>query len=107
MSSSYVVDGAELSCTMGEKTSKLKVMPPHKVKMNGANRANTGDCKPVINIQPFGLCKTTGIPCVPTCPMWVNGKNDVLIEGMPALLNKSIAMCSLGVGVISIIDDGQ
>lgn len=107
MGASYVVDGAEISCTMGAKSGKLKVIPPHRVKMSGANRANIGDCKPMVNVQPFGVCSTTGMPCVPACAMWLNGKMDVLVGGMPALLSNSIAICPAGAGIIKISDDGQ
>lgn len=107
MGASYVVDGAELSCTMGANSVKLKVLPPHRVKMSGADRANIGDCKPMVNIMTFGVCKTTGMPCVPACMPWLNGKMDVLVGGLPALLSDSMTMCPAGAGVIRITDDGQ
>lgn len=107
MGESYVVDGAEISCTMGAKPSNLKVLPPHRVQLRGANRANVGDCKPMVNVAPFGVCSTTTMPCVPGCAMWMNGKMDVLVGGMPALISNSIAICPVGGGVIRITDDGQ
>ena len=39
--------------------------------------------------------------------MWLNGKNDVLVNGMPALLDKSKAICPVGAGILKIEDDGQ
>lgn len=107
MASSYVVDGAKLSCTMGANSVNLKVIVPHRVKLSGANRANIGDCMPMVNIMTFGVCKTTGMPCVPACAMWLNGKNDVLVGGLPALLSNSMTICPAGAGVIRITDDGQ
>lgn len=107
MGASYVVDGAEVSCTMGAKSGTLKVIPPHRVKLRGSSRANIGDCKPLLNIMPFGVCKTTQMPCVPACVMWLNGKNNVLVGGLPALLSNSIAICPVGAGIVRITDDGQ
>ncbi|MSS65033.1 DUF4280 domain-containing protein [Velocimicrobium porci] len=107
MGASYVVEGAEISCTMGEITGKLKVVPPHGVKLKSGNRASIADCKPLVNIPSFGICKTTQMPCIPACAMWVNGKSSVLIENFPALLSNSIAICPAGAGVIKIEDDGQ
>lgn len=101
----YVKDGAEISCTMGAASGKLMVLP-HRVKMCGGNRANIGDCKPMVNILPFGVCKTTGMPCVPACVMWMNGRTDVLIEGLPALLSTSLTVCPAGAGLIRITRDG-
>lgn len=107
MAESYVVEGAKLSCTMGSTESSLSVIPPHRVQLRGSNRANVGDCIPMVCVPTFGVCKTTGMPCVPGCTMWMNGKNDVLIGGLPALLSTSIAVCPLGAGMIRITDDGQ
>lgn len=107
MGESYVVNGAKISCTMGAKPSSLTVLPMSRVQMRGVNRANVGDCKPMVNVKPFGVCSTTTMSCVPGCTMWLNGKMDVLIAGMPALLSNSIAICPVGAGVIRITEDGQ
>lgn len=71
------------------------------------DRANIGDCKPMVNVGPFGVCKMTHLPCVPACAVWLNGKTDVLVQGLPALLDQSMAVCPAGAGILKIKDDGQ
>jgi hypothetical protein len=76
------------------------------------------------NIASFGKCRTTRFPptgsatsanhghltpmrCVPgTDSNWMNGKEDYLIKGEPALLKSSTCKCKWG-GKISIVNDGQ
>ena len=105
----YVVEGATLKCTLGVASGKLLVTPPHRVKLTGKNRANIGDTKPFANIPSFGACKITSPPkpCTPACAMWLSGKTDVLIQGLPALLNSDKVVCMAGGGLISITDSGQ
>lgn len=124
MGVSYVVDGATLSCNHGSSKPKLKILPDRTVKLKGKGKANVGDSKPMVNIQPFGMCKsptnpaviavkaasqgaTTEAPCTPACAMWLNGKNDVLVQKLPALLSNSTLICMIGAGTIKIEDDGQ
>lgn len=107
MSETYVVNGAKVSCTMGAVDAPLRTTPGRRVQIRGKNRANIADCVPLVNVGPFGVCKTTGMPCTPACAIWLNGKNDVLVEGMPALLDKSTSVCPLGAGLLKIEDDGQ
>lgn len=48
-----------------------------------------------------------GVPCQPVITTeWMNGKEDTLIEGEPALLSCSLNTC-LHCGTITIDDDGQ
>jgi hypothetical protein len=109
MGTEYVVEGAALKCTMGISSSKLAVIPPHRVQLRGKNMANIGDCKPFVSVPPFGGCKVTSPPkpCTPACSMWLGGKADVHIQGMPALLDDSFTMCPAGGGMITISDSGQ
>lgn len=107
MGQSYVVNGAKVSCTMGTVDVPLRTTPGRRVKLRGQDRANIGDCIPMVNVGPFGVCKMTHMPCVPACAMWLNGKTNVLVQGLPALLDKSIAICPVGAGVLKIKDDGQ
>ena len=106
---SYVVVGAELKCPMGSSSSKLLIPISHRVKIKGKDQANILDFKPMLNILPFGTCKMSypPTPCIPmiTAP-WLNGKEDVLIEMAPALLNTSMCICGRG-GVIQISNGGQ
>ena len=109
MGISYVVDGAKISCTMGVAKSALKVLPTRTVVLRDSKRANIGDSKPFVNIQPFGACKISSPPkpCTPACAMWSGGKVDVLVENLPALLSDSKLICTAGGGIITIDDDGQ
>ncbi|MNJ50970.1 hypothetical protein D3C77_462620 [compost metagenome] len=65
---------------------------------------------PEENISTFGFCKAPGnegAPCEPlTCQKWQYGKDDVLIDEEPALLDSSTLTCTKG-GTISIVSDGQ
>ena len=121
---SYVVAGAQLSCSQGDQTSILKMPVSHGVYTKNKAQMNTMDYKPNVNIQPFGLCQTLSnptvaaataanngvlkpMPCTPVVTMpWINGKSDQLIERFPALTNQSTNMC-LYCGTIKVEDDGQ
>ena len=92
MGQSYVVNGAKVSCTMGTVDAPLRTTPGRRVKLRGKDRANIGDCKPMINVGPFGVCKTTQMPCVPACALWLNGKMNVLVQGLPALSDEKMAV---------------
>ncbi|MCI9123566.1 MAG: DUF4280 domain-containing protein [Eubacterium sp.] len=107
MGQSYVVNGAKVKCSMGTVAVPLRTTPGRRVKVHGKDKANIMDCKPMINVGPFGVCKMTHVPCVPACFIWLNGKTDVLVQGFPALLNKSIAICPVGAGVLKLKNDGQ
>lgn len=105
----YVVMGANLECTLGVAPSKLVVLPQHQVQLKGKNCANIGDAKPFVNILPFGACKITSPPkpCTPACAMWMGGKSDLWVQGLPALLDSDKLVCAAGGGMITIKDSGQ
>lgn len=121
---SYVCSGATMKCTFGDRKSKLTVFPDRTVFLTGQPMANISDHTSLYNIAPFGKCHTTSfpptgaataaahgkltpMPCVPgTNSNWMNGKNDYIIKGDPALLKSSFCRCCYG-GVITITDDGQ
>lgn len=123
-SDSYVCSGAIMKCTMGEQNAKLTVLPTRTVFLTGQPMANISDHASMVNLAPFGKCRSLGypatasataahhgvltpMPCVHNTPMpWMNGKNDYLIKGQPALLKSCKCTCMWG-GVISIINDGQ
>lgn len=124
MSDSYVTSKATLKCSFGDKTSKLTVYPDRTVFLTEKPMANISDHISMYNIAPFGKCHTTcypptgsatsanhghltPMPCVPgTDTDWINGKDDYIIKGNPALLKSSYCRCKWG-GVITITDDGQ
>jgi hypothetical protein len=122
--SSYVVQGAKLKCSFGDKESDFKVPMTHQILINNKPQGNIMDFKPNMNILPFGMCSSLAnptvaaataanygrlqkMPCIPVTIMpWINGKMDVLLENFPAMLKCSTTMC-MWCGVISITDDGQ
>lgn len=120
----YVVDGASLRCSFGNREGTLKVSSDRETYLHGQLQANSQDFIPSVNIMPLGMCgslsnpavaaataanygRLTRMPCTPVITMqWINGKADTLIEGSPALLNTSTTMC-MWCGKIIISDDGQ
>jgi len=124
MSDSYVTSQATIKCSCGDRTVKLIVYPDRTVFLTGKPMANISDHISLYNIPPFGRCHTTRypatgaataankgkltpMPCIPgTVSDWINGKDDYLIKGEPALLKSSYCRCKWG-GVITITDDGQ
>ncbi len=121
---SYVCSGATMKCTMGSSTAKLTVLPSRTVFLTGQPMANISDHLTMINLAPFGRCRSLGfpatasataahhghltpMPCMHNTPFpWMNGKNDYIVKGDPALLKTSTCQCMWG-GTISIINDGQ
>jgi len=92
--------------------------------LHGQPMANIQDYKPMMNIQPFGQCKSLAnptvaaataansgklqeMPCVPnTTSPWIPGNAKVLVKGIPALMNDCKLMC-MWAGMIEITDAGQ
>ncbi len=122
--SEYVVQGAELKCNFGSKSSKLQVPIPHRVSINNKQQANIMDNKPMLNIQPFGQCSSLAnpavaaataanygrlqkMPCIPvTIAPWMMGKINVTTGNFPVLQKNSTLMC-MWCGMIKIQDSGQ
>jgi len=121
----YVCKGAKLKCSMGDQQSDLGVIhPAMPVYLHGENMANIMDHKPMMNIKPFGKCRSlanptvaaatsanqgrlTPMPCIPnTTTPWMNGKMDTFIKGQPALLNNCKLMC-MWAGTIELTNEGQ
>jgi hypothetical protein len=120
----HVCMGAMMQCSMGLAPSSLMVVPTNKVMTSNKPAATIMDHKPMVNVLPFGMCKSpanpmvaaataaalgvlTPMPCIPaTAAPWVPGSPTVLIGNMPALNDSSKLMCSY-VGVISINSPGQ
>jgi len=121
----YVCKGAKLKCSFGSDQSDLGVMHPAKsVYLQGQEMANIQDSKPMMNIQPFGQCKSLAnptvasataaangklqeMPCIPnTTSPWVPGSANVMVKGQPALTDSSKLMC-MWAGMIEVSDCGQ
>ena len=120
----HVCMGAKTKCSMGLAPSVLMVLPVNKVMTSNVPAANIMDNKPIVNVVPFGMCKSpanpavaaataaalgtlTPMPCIPVIPgPWVVGAVTVLLANQPALNNTSKLMCAYA-GVIEITDAGQ
>jgi len=110
---------------MGSASSILVIR--HFAKLTYLHKelmANIMDYKPMINIKPFGQCKSLinpqvaaataanmgvlcPMPCIPnTVSPWIPGKLNVLINKQPALMNDCKLLCMWG-GIIQLKDTGQ
>lgn len=124
MGLSYVIEGAKLKCSYGDKESVFQVPMHHKTFISGKPQGNIMDFKPMINIQPFGLCSSLANPAVAaataandgrlkkmpyvpaTVTPWMNGKVDCLVGDAPAIMNNSTLVCRW-CGKIVVQEDGQ
>jgi hypothetical protein len=108
-------DGATLKCSQGDATSVLGVLPIKNVFINDKPLAVISDTKPMVNIKPFGMCKSMAnptvaaataanrgqlkkMPCIPnTASPWSEGMSFFWQQ-----MNKSLAIsqnaCVLTVG---------
>jgi Domain of unknown function (DUF4280) len=119
----HTCTGGKMICTMGMAPSVFNATPK-TVLTNYMAAGNIMDFVPIMNIPPFGACKSpsnpvvaaataaalgvlTPMPCVPmTVSPWKPGSSKVLVAGQPALNNTSKNMCIWG-GAISFVDAGQ
>lgn len=124
MSDSYVCSGAMMRCTMGTQPAKLTVLPSRTVFLCGQPMANVSDHVSMVNLAPFGMCRSLGfpatasataanlgkltpMPCVHNTPMpWISGKADYFDKDHHSLLKSCKLRCMWG-GMISLVDDGQ
>ena len=115
--------GAQLMCSMGLAPSVFNATPK-PLLAGGKPVGNIQDFVPILNIAPFGLCRSpanpvvaaataaaqgtlTPMPCVPaTVAAWTPGSALVQWAGAPALNNSSTLNC-MWAGVITITDPGQ
>ena len=124
MADSYVCSGATMKCSMGTSQAKLMVLPSRTVFLTGQPMANISDHLTMVNLAPFGRCRSLGfpataaataaahgkltpMPCMHNTPFpWMSGKNDYIVKGVPALLKSSTCQCMWG-GTIRLVTDGQ
>ena len=120
-----VTSGASLMCTFGTAPGNLTVTSQMKAFAQGSPMATITDISLGANISPFGMCTSMANPAVASataaalgvltpqpCTMipagtWVPGKPKVMIGGQPCLANDCQLHCSIGQGVISILNPGQ
>lgn len=111
MSKNYVIDGAKIKCTMGDKSASLKVTSNFKYKIQGKKVATMLDFVPGPNLFPpvgtFGTCKPYKTSPMPLCtPMpagpWQSANVKQMIQGKPALMEDCFLICPRAGGKISI-----
>lgn len=103
----YIMRLRYAKCTMGSMENKLNCPLDHGIVYSEEEQPvlNANDHVPMSNIVNFGTCTTLGGPCVPnTLLPWINGKDDLVIEGAPILTSKSMLACFLG-GIITIKEE--
>ena len=119
-----VVNSAQLMCSMGMAPSALVVLPLNRVFSGNQPAANIMDHTPMLNILPFGMCRSpanpvvaaataaamgvlTPMPCIPATPApWVPGAVTVLLGNQPSLDNTCKLNC-MWAGVIQVVAPGQ
>ena len=57
----YVCTGATLKCTMGTANSSL-IATPKNVSLTGKDQANIADYVSMVNVLPFGNCRSLAYP---------------------------------------------
>ncbi len=120
----YVCSGAMMKCSNGLAPSTLMVLPVNRVLNNNQPQANIMDHKPMVNVMPFGMCRSllnpavaaataaawgtlTPMPCIPNTPApWFPGKLNSLVANKPALIKSSKLLCTYA-GMISFTTPGQ
>ncbi len=121
----FVCKGAKLKCSMGSQESDLNVIhPTNSVNLHGQFMANIQDYKPMMNIMPFGQCKSLAnpvvaaataanygvlreMPCIPnTTSPWMLGKLNVQVKGQSALMDDCKLTC-MWAGIIEVSNNGQ
>ena len=105
----YVVSGTPLQCTLGTEDSTLNVVVPKALTINDKYVATQTDCQPFVNIGSFGMCLANPNhprECNPS-GCWVNVRNELIVDGVPALTRKSKIICTTGCGEITIVDNEE
>lgn len=119
-----VVNGATLMCTFGVAPSSLVVTPANNAYAENQPVANILDHKPMVNVQPFGMCismanpqvsaatsAASGVltpqPCMPqTHSPWTPGVPTIHLANSPIIDNMCTCTC-MWTGVVSITNPGQ
>jgi hypothetical protein len=114
---------ASMKCSFGATPSTFNATPRPVMTSNQVAGVIT-DNVPMMNIPPFGMCKSpanpmviaataaalgvfTQMPCIPAIPApWVPGAPTVLITNIPALDKNCKLMC-MWAGVIEFTNAGQ
>lgn len=113
-----VVEGATMKCTMGDKSTSLKVTSNMNYKIDGKKAATFMDFVPGANLFPpiatFGTCQPykavppPGCLCtpIPTGP-WTNPFSKKKIGGKLVIKGNAKLMCTRAGGMITFENSGQ
>lgn len=120
-----VVTGATCTCTSGTSPCQLIVSSQTKCLAGSKPIATINDVSQGANIPGFGMCTSLANPAVASAtaaamgvltpqpctivPMgaWSATNSSVLVDGKPCLTSEAVLNCSLGHGVIKIVNPGQ
>lgn len=131
----YIVAGARMFCDKGSHFRRLDLPLCHGTYIRDIPMVNRNDSSYPDNVSMFGICvggaqkngtlmeyngsniedllpfegvdfPIIGYPCIPKVGRWLNPKDDVLVDGVPAITTESTLVCIYG-GVIGFVDDGQ
>ncbi len=119
-----VCTGGVLGCSFGMTPAPFNALPAPRVLAGGCPAGTMTDMAPVVNIPPFGLCKSlanptvaaataaamgalTPMPCVPVpAGPWTDTAQKLTIGGQSAITNDSKLTCAWG-GQITVQFAGQ
>jgi hypothetical protein len=119
-----VVNGAKLRCDQGLAPGVLTVLPVNLADGGLVPAATVMDNLPMVNVAPFGMCKTqanpqvaaataaamgalTPMPCIPVIAApWSKGAAGAEIAGQKALTSDSKCTC-MWTGQITVTDPGS
>ncbi len=122
--SNLVIHGAQIRCTQGSSPASLSVLPVCGTCGLEKPAATVMDFAPMVNVAPFGMCRSpanpqvaaataaamgtlTPQPCVPvTVAPWSPGSSAVTISGLSALTDDSTCNCAWA-GTVSVSDPGS
>jgi|GEM_PF-1931665 len=111
--SEYVVRGAMIKCSNGEKTAVLNLPEDHGAYIQGQPQINVQDSK-TANIHGFGTCKMTDKKCTPELSTWLNGSNENQMFDKNTLkyesavpFRDSYCICMRQGGIVEPVNSGQ
>ncbi len=104
-----LVLGAKLRCPYGQYPTYLFVDSPD-IDIHGLPQACVDDCKPVLNILPFGKCYT-GRECETEMLLWKQWENPepqtAKVNGKEIITTKSVLLCNRWGHRIEVLSSGQ
>lgn len=121
----FAVAGATCRCSFGTAPCVLQVTSQTVCLASGKPVATVKDMQPGVNLAAFGMCTSLTNPAVAAataaalgvltpqpCTMvpagvWSGAKLTVMAAGAPCLTGESTLLCSLGLGMIQIVETGQ